>query len=381
MCREEKTAALILSAGSSMRMGEFKPLLRLQGCTVIESAVSCFRGAGISEIIAVIGHRAADMIPLLERIGVAYVINEDYSRGMFSSILAGVKWISGRFSGILLLPVDIPMVRPRTVEVILDGCRRSGKGIIYPSFLGERGHPPYISSKYFGDILSSDPSGNLRSVLSRFGDDSLSVEVVDQSVLMDIDTPEDLQNAESYLSHRNAPSKDECTAIFRKYKTPASVIRHGEAVSGLACRIASLVNERGACSLDLNLVRAGALLHDIARDKADHASAGALLLDQLGYPEVAGVIAGHMDIYVNTSTTAIDETSVVYLADKMIMEDLPVPLEKRFSDSMSRFSGEPDAMKNIKRREAAALIIRERIERLCGLNDLESFLAGEKICL
>jgi molybdenum cofactor cytidylyltransferase len=67
MCRQDKIVALVLAAGFSSRMGEFKPLLQLDGITVIERAVTGFRWAGISDIRVVVGHRADELIPAFDR--------------------------------------------------------------------------------------------------------------------------------------------------------------------------------------------------------------------------------------------------------------------------------------------------------------------------
>jgi len=355
-------------------MGKFKPLMDLNGHTVIENAVDCFLKAGISDVRVVIGYNASEMIPILEKLGVTYTINKHYQQGMFSSVHAGLNSFEGFYSGVFILPGDVPMVKSRTVEIILNELRISGAGIIYPCFSGERGHPPFISSKYFGEILSSDPSENLRSVLSRFEDDSRNVELIDESILMDIDTPDDFNEAVKYLNHRNVPSKNECAAIFLKYKTSESVIKHGDAVSEISCRIAGLLNGTGRIFLDIDLIRAGALLHDIARDKPDHAVEGALILEQLGFPDVAKIIRWHMDIEFDGNNSYIDETAIVYLADKMVKEDMFISLKERFGESLEKFSTKPEVLKNISKRKKNAFLIKEKIEKIAGVSDLESVL-------
>lgn len=214
MCRANKTAALILAAGYSSRMGDFKPLMKINGQTVIERAVSCFRNAGISDITVVVGYRASEIIPLLDIPGVNCTVNENYKDGMFTSVIAGLKNISDQADGFFLLPGDMPMVKSRSVKIIVDEYKKSGTGIIYPCFLGERGHPPFISRKYINKILSSDLSDNLRSVLSRYDDDSIDLELIDQAILMDMDSPEDFHASVNYLQHQNTLTGDECAAIF-----------------------------------------------------------------------------------------------------------------------------------------------------------------------
>jgi HD superfamily phosphodiesterase len=218
-------------------------------------------------------------------------------------------------------------------------------------------------------------------VLSRFEDDSKNVELTDQAVLMDIDTPDDFQKAALYLDHLNAPSEDECEAIFLKYKTSVPVIRHGKAVAEISCTIAKLLNETGRILLDIGLIKAGAILHDIARDKPGHAAEGALIINQLGYPDAAKIIAGHMDIEFDADNSVIDETAIVYLADKLIKEDQFISLKKRFSESYEKFSSNPEVTESIMKREKTAILIKEQIEKISGVSDLESVLKAVEIRL
>jgi len=374
MCRENKIVALVLAAGYSSRMGEFKPLMKLNGHSVIENAVGCFQNAGISDVRVVVGYRASEIIPLLDIPGVNYIINENYNDGMFTSVIAGLRNISGQASGFFLLPGDMPMVKSGTVKMILAEYMKSGSGIIYPCFLGRRGHPPFISNRYFEKILSSDLSDNLHSVLSRYDNDSIDLELIDQAILMDMDSPEDYHQAVSYLNHQNTLTDDECSAVFSIYKTPVHIIKHGEAVSEISRLMAELLNGSGRISLDVDLLKAGALLHDIARDKPDHAKAGAAILDQLGYPDIAKIISGHMDIDINRNNPVIDETAVVYLADKMVKEDILISLNEKFSEYYKKFYSDPEIIINIRKRENNALLIKEEIEKISGISDLDSFL-------
>jgi len=374
MCGQNKIAALILAAGYSTRMGDFKPLMELNGYTVLERSIKSFQNAGIPDIMVVIGHRASEIIPLMEKLDVSYVINDNYQDGMFSSVTAGLGSIANQISGFFLLPGDMPLVKPLTIEKILDESAITDAGIIYPCFMGKRGHPPYISSKYFTEILSSDVSDNLRSVLSRFENDSREVELIDQAILMDLDTPEDFQQTVSYLNRRNIPTKDECAAIFLKYKTPAQVIEHGKAVSEISGRIVNLLNDTCRYSLDADLIKTGALLHDVVKDRPKHADEGAAVLEYLGYHEIAGIIASHMDIEFEEKNHNIDGAAIVYLADKLTKDDRLISLEERFAESSGQFSMKPEILTNIRKRKNNALLIKEQIENAIGVNDLESIL-------
>src|ERR1700752_1252951 len=135
-------AAIILAAGYSSRMGEFKPLLPIGGTTALERCIGLFRAAGVEEVIAVLGHRAEQLQTLAERSGARCLVNPQFDRGMYSSIVVGSRALPRWVEAAFVLPADIPLVRPATVRQLADNWGSSDASILYPVFEGLRGHPP-----------------------------------------------------------------------------------------------------------------------------------------------------------------------------------------------------------------------------------------------
>ena len=106
-------SAIILAGGYSMRMKQFKPLLPFGDSTIIENTINVFRKAGMCDITVVIGYRANDLKAILDRIGVKWVYNENYNKGMYSSVVAGVSSLPQCAEGFFLLPADMPLVKNR----------------------------------------------------------------------------------------------------------------------------------------------------------------------------------------------------------------------------------------------------------------------------
>jgi len=151
--KSPSVAAIILAAGYSFRMKRFKPLLPLGSVSVIEKAVHAFQEVGIQDIRVVLGHRANELLPVLEGLKVQSVINDNYAEGMFSSVKAGVKCLSQDIDGFFLLPVDNPMIQQNTLSKLYQTFSTGRFGIAYPAFHGKRGHPPLISCRYTNEIL------------------------------------------------------------------------------------------------------------------------------------------------------------------------------------------------------------------------------------
>ncbi|MBS3976694.1 MAG: NTP transferase domain-containing protein [Syntrophomonadaceae bacterium] len=376
--RRDKISALILAAGYSSRMGEFKPLLPLYGKTVIERAVCGFRQMGLKDIRVVTGYRAEELLPVLCSLQVTPVYNEQYASGMFSSLLAGLRTLADEAEAFFMLPVDTPLVKNKTLEKLLEKFQGTGKSVIYPCFRGERGHPPLIARECFNSILACDISGNLRQVLKQFEEESYDAEVVDRGILLDMDTPEDYENIKACHERGNIPTLEECEALFSLYHVPEPVIRHGRMVAKVAYELGESLNKSASCLLDLDLVMAGGLLHDIAKGRPNHAQAGAAILEQEGFPGVAKVISRHMNLGSPDKYPVIDETALVYLADKVVEKEKTVRIEQRYSDAFRRNTGNPEAVKGVGERMKQAHLIKERIENSLGLNDLYAYLfSGE----
>jgi alpha-ribazole phosphatase len=363
MRKSPRIVALVLAAGYSSRMGSFKPLAPFGTCTLLEEAVTLFLRAGIADVRVVVGHRADDVTPVLDRLDIKWILNADYDRGMFSSVLAGFKSFESSVDAFFLLPCDIPLVNSETIRALLGVYNRDDPKIVYPRFDGQRGHPTLIPAAYLKENLSPEYPGGLPALLGRYEPNSIDVDVPDENILLDCDTPSDYRILVERWSREHIPTEEECEAVCSRFKVSGQVIAHSRVVAELARTLAVLLNCAGL-ALDLPLIVAAARLHDIARGQPDHAGAGSRLLAGMGYPRVGAVVAKHMDI--QSHGPSVDEADLIYFADKCVEEDRLVSLEERFEKSMSRYADRPDILKKIVRRFEEAKNIGKRIEALLG---------------
>jgi CTP:molybdopterin cytidylyltransferase MocA len=189
----KKISAIILAAGYSSRMGTLKPMLKLGGETILERAIKLFCDSGIEDVIVVVGHRANEIISHVENCTTRAITNEHFERGMFSSVKAGVNALRPESEAFFVLPVDISLVRPRTIKDLLEAYRNGNSQIIFPAFLGKRGHPPLISASCRNEILSYCGDDGLRGFFRKHDRDSKRVEVADEMILFDLNTPADYE--------------------------------------------------------------------------------------------------------------------------------------------------------------------------------------------
>lgn len=202
-------AAIILAAGYSSRMGAFKPLLKFEEYTALETIINAFTTSRVCNIIVVVGHRGKEVMDVLKGSQVKCIENKDYSQGMYSSVLKGIEVLNEDVNAFFMLPVDIPLVKVHTIETLKNQYLCCDKGIIYPTFNGRRGHPPLIDCKYKDIIVKTNEDGGLRNVLSKFDEDSLNVPVFDKFTIMDMDTKEDYIELLKY-SNLRVPNREKC---------------------------------------------------------------------------------------------------------------------------------------------------------------------------
>lgn len=192
----ETICALILAAGLSSRMQDFKPLMPLRGKTLIENAVDSVLRGGAEQVVVVTGYRGEELEPLLaDRYGSRIILarNEDYrTTDMLCSIQIGCA-VMPRCNAFFLLPGDMPVVRQSTFARLL-AARENGGRVIFPTLDGYRKHPPLIDASMLPEILAFHEEGGLRRLWSRLEGDIQTVPVDDKGVWVDLDTQEDYRN-------------------------------------------------------------------------------------------------------------------------------------------------------------------------------------------
>ena len=212
-------SALIPAAGMSTRLKQYKPLLKLGSHTLIEKVILLFQQCGIEDIIVVTGHNNEMIEPLISQAGAKAIFNPNFKTGMLSSIQTGVRALSPESAGFFLLPADIPLIRPSTINALMssfygisDDLITSGQ-IITPQFDGKDGHPPLIPAQLLPEILSIGAGSNLGQLLSR-QKQKFFLQVHDSAILMDADTQQDFECLQEKYNKIDFPDRQECLSII-----------------------------------------------------------------------------------------------------------------------------------------------------------------------
>lgn len=193
---QQRVAAVVLAAGQSRRMGRSKPLLPWSdGQTVIEAIVRRLLIFRLAEIVVVTGYQGDAVRRALEHLPVTFVENENYATGeMISSVQVGINALPETTAGALVVLGDQPMLDSRVVGDVLTAYGEGHGTIIAPVYRGERGHPVLFDRRFWPELLALE-RGAPRDVIRRYPDDLALVEASNDSILTDIDTPEQYHRA------------------------------------------------------------------------------------------------------------------------------------------------------------------------------------------
>jgi putative nucleotidyltransferase with HDIG domain len=299
---------------------------------------------------------------MAERAGARCILNPHFKHGMFSSISAGIRALTGWVEAAFVLPADIPLVRPHTIRRMASIFVTRRDGIVYPVFEGRRGHPPLIERKILNEAAADGATGPLFELLARHENEAINLLVADHGIHMDMDTPAEYDALCNLAACRDIPTRAECEAILAMQSVALSQVRHSRWVAEVAERIA-LALERSGLTLNLDLVMAGALLHDLAKGQPNHAAVGAEFLRSMDLPRVATVVGAHTDLDFGGR---LDESAIVYLADKLVRGKDLVTIDQRFAPSLARFSDNPPALHAVQSRMATAQAVALAVETRLG---------------
>lgn len=107
--------------------------------------------------------------------------------GMGDSIAAGVAARSAA-SGWLILPADMPVVKPATLLAVAQALPQHP--VVFAQYGGRRGHPVGFGTELVSELLRLSGEQGARRVMARYP--AHAVEVDDPGVLQDMDTESDL---------------------------------------------------------------------------------------------------------------------------------------------------------------------------------------------
>lgn len=176
------------------------------------------------------------------------------------------------------------------------------------------------------------------------------------------------------------PSKEDCLRLMSQNGMLEHIIDHSLAVAKVALFLSLRLNRTGQ-RLDLPLVEAAALLHDLTkteclRTKEDHALTGSRFLREMGYDRIGEVVAEHIYLSKKMDSSRVTEEEVVNYADKRVQHDRIVSLDERFEDLKGRYGKNERVLERLDGLKRASFEIEKKIFSILeiGPDDLQDHL-------
>ena len=171
---------------------------------------------------------------------------------------------------------------------------------------------------------------------------------------------------QSTSTSKNIPAREECLSLMKKEGMLDNIVRHSLMVEKVALFLAHSLIQFGE-KLDLKVIGAAALLHDITKTRSihtheNHALTGELLLNELGYPLIGKIIGYHVEIPILTiKKSSVSHEEIINYADKRVLHDTIVTLTKRFHDIHRRYGLNMKTSPRLKMIEKQSFYIEKKI--------------------
>ena len=186
-------SAILLAAGRSRRLqGENKLIKKFKGKSLINHILKSLIKSKVNKIIVVLGHenRKIKKVTLKSK-KITFVVNSQYFKGISASIKCGLKKISKRGTGFLIVHADMPLVSKTILNTLCLALKNKNKEIFVPVYKKKVGNPlafKYSMIKFLKKIKGDRGAKKLiRSNKSKVQ----LVKIKSKSILVDFDQLKD----------------------------------------------------------------------------------------------------------------------------------------------------------------------------------------------
>jgi molybdenum cofactor cytidylyltransferase len=189
-----RIGALLLAAGQSRRMGGPNKLLAaIDGTPMVAHVARRLLASRARPIIAVLGNQADTVDIALGKLPVKRVRNPEFAAGLSTSLKRGIAALPSDLDGVIVCLGDMPLISGRHLERLIAAFNPlEGRAIIVPTRRGKRGNPVLWSKQFFPEMTGLAGDVGAKHLIGEHAEFVAEVEMDDDAVLVDIDTPEAL---------------------------------------------------------------------------------------------------------------------------------------------------------------------------------------------
>jgi len=188
------SAAIILAAGSSTRMGQSKQMLDVKGEKLLVTTIQTVLKAGITNTTVVLGADEESHRKIIRDLPVDIVYNKNWERGMGNSLKSGLASLIQKnpaLEAIVVTVCDQPLMKPENITNLLAKYKETGKPVIASRYSQMPGVPALFDKSYFRKLALLPDDQGAKKIILQNKDDVCEVDFPGGEV--DLDTMEDYE--------------------------------------------------------------------------------------------------------------------------------------------------------------------------------------------
>ena len=196
--------AVLLAAGAGSRIGgRPKCLLELGGVPLIRRQLIALSGAGVDEVVVVLGHHAEQVEPAVAAFPVTIVRNPNPDEGQVSSQRIGLAALTGKLDAVLVALADQPLIHAQDVAELIGAYKKrpEGASVVFPQVNGEPGNPVIFSSAVREEILAGAENVGCRQWRGANPQAVAPFVCDNRRYKIDVDTVDDIERFERETGH------------------------------------------------------------------------------------------------------------------------------------------------------------------------------------
>jgi CTP:molybdopterin cytidylyltransferase MocA len=197
--------AVLLAAGAGSRLGgRPKSLLELGGVPLIRRQLIALSGAGVDEVVVVLGHHAELIEPAVLTFPVTLVRNPNPDDGQVSSQRLGLAALTGKLDAVIVALADQPLINAQDITALIGAFKKrpAGTSVVYPEVAGERGNPVMFTAEVREQILAGAANVGCRQWQAANAAAVAPFVTDNRRYKVDIDTVDDLERFARDTGHQ-----------------------------------------------------------------------------------------------------------------------------------------------------------------------------------
>jgi molybdenum cofactor cytidylyltransferase len=187
--------AVLLAAGAGSRLGHRpKSLLELGGVPLIRRQLIALSGAGVDEVVVVLGHHAQAIEAVVQDFPVTVARNPAPDDGQASSVRVGLQALTGKLDAVIVALADQPMINSADIGALIGAFKKRGEALmVVPRVAGEPGNPVIFEVALRDQWLAGEADAACRRWRQAHPQQVGWLDTDNQRYRVDIDTPDDIE--------------------------------------------------------------------------------------------------------------------------------------------------------------------------------------------